>query len=155
MPNPLWDYSCATYALGEVASICMQLQDESSIDVNVLLYAAWLGSKEQRVGQRHIAALDAQIASWRERVIIPLRALRRQLRDYPQANAWREEIKSLELRAERQQQDIMYEYYLAADDVHSEIHATAGNLALVARFFSPKDNSWGPPIEHLGALLLP
>ena len=125
------------------------------MDVNVLLYAAWLGSKEQGVGQLHIENLELQIASWRERVIIPLRRLRRQLRGYSPANAWREEVKSLELRAERQQQELMYEYYLAADDVHRVIPATEENLALVARFFSPKNDGWGPPIARLSALLSP
>ncbi len=84
MSNPFWDYSLATYSLDGVASTCLALQDTIGLDVNLLLYAAWLARMDQRLSGEHLAGVEAEIVDWRERVIKPLRALRRQLQDYYQ-----------------------------------------------------------------------
>ena len=79
--------------------------------MNLLLYAAWLAQREQRLSHEHLAGVEALIADWRDDMVKPLRALRQRWRQIPDAAAMRDEIKSLELRAERQQQDTMYAYY--------------------------------------------
>ena len=44
MNNPFWEYSVQQYARPGVADTCLVLQDEHTLDVNMLLYAAWLSS---------------------------------------------------------------------------------------------------------------
>jgi uncharacterized protein (TIGR02444 family) len=153
MSNPLWDYSLATYRLDEVAQSCLALQDSFGVDVNLLLYAAWLAHMERRLSGAHLTELDALIADWRENVVTPLRALRRQLHGLPRAVNIRNEIKVLELDAEQQQQDMMYAFYQEAAPLPRSPGPLTGNLALVARFSSPESEAWAELIEILGTIL--
>ena len=114
MDNPLWDYSLEVYARDGVADALLALQDEFGLDVNMLLYAAWLAARGLQLDTAHLAPLEARVAPWREQVIRPLRRLRRQWRDYPQAGALRDALKGLELQAEQSQQALMWEHFCTA-----------------------------------------
>lgn len=153
MSNPLWDYSLATYRLDEVAQRCLALQDNFGMDVNLLLYAAWLAHIERCLSGAHLTELDALVADWRDNVIKPLRVLRRQLHELPRAVDIRNEIKVLELRAEQQQQDMMYAFYQRAVPLPRNPQPLPENLAMVARFSSPEHKGWVEPIERLGTIL--
>ena len=153
MNNPLWDYSVATYKLDEVAQLCLDLQDGFGIDVNLLLYAAWLGHMERCLCDAHLTELDALVTDWREDVVKPLRQLRRQLYGLSAAEGIRNEIKVLELRAERQQQDMMYGFYQQASPLSPGAGSLSENLACVARFSSPQEVGWAGPLERLSAIL--
>ena len=88
--NPFWDYSVTAYSRDEVAPICIELQDTFAMDVNLLLYAAWLAHLNRRLSQSHLSEVETRVADWREKVITPLRSLRRQLRNFPPAQEIRE-----------------------------------------------------------------
>lgn len=154
MSNPLWDYSLAAYGLDGVAPTCLALQDSFCLDVNLLLYAAWLAHIQRRLSHAHLIEVDGLIADWRENVVQPLRALRRQLREYPGAAGIYKEIKALELRAEQQQQDMMYAFFQRADGLPPVHRPLQENMALVAHFTSPDDTAWAGAIEHLAILLV-
>ena len=111
MDNPFWQFSLSIYGLEGMPPICLALQDELGFDVNILLYAAWLAALDKRLTSPHLAGLEDRVRPWRQQVVQPLRALRRQLRQYPPAVAVREQLKQLELDSERQQQDAMWRYY--------------------------------------------
>jgi len=149
MSNPFWDYSLATYSLDGVASTCLALQDTIGLDVNLLLYAAWLARMDQRLSGEHLASLEAEIVDWRERVIKPLRALCRQLQDYSRASGVREEIKALELRAEKQQQDQMFAFFQKTGELPQAPRPLRENLVLVAQFTCPQSAGWELTIDHL------
>jgi uncharacterized protein (TIGR02444 family) len=153
MSNPLWDYSVATYRLDEVAQLCLGLQDDFGVDVNLLMYAGWLAHMERRLSGAHLTELEALIVDWRESVVKPLRLLRRQLHGRAPAEGIRTEIKVLELRAEQQQQDMMYAFYQRAVPLQREPEPLPENLALVARFSSPEYRGWAGTLERLGAIL--
>lgn len=153
MNNPFWDYSAAVYSLDGVADICIALQDDIGLDVNVLLYAAWLASLNRRLTPSHLGAVDAEVAHWRERVVQPLRSLRRELGDYPSAAEIREDIKAVELRAEQQQQDMMYEFHCGSVELPSVDCPLQENLALVATSSGPDEACWATGIERLYRLL--
>jgi len=155
MSNPLWDYSVAVYSRDGVPRICLELQDCYGLDVNVLLYGAWLAVLDRRLTRPHLADMDAGVEEWRSKVVQPLRSLRRELRSYPAAAAIREDIKAVELRGERQQQDIMYELHRACDDHPAADQPLHENLALVAAFTCPGDASWRTSIEQICTLLGP
>jgi len=112
--NPFWDFSVAVYARDGVAPACLRLQDRIGVDVNLLLYCFW-------VAYRGSVALDSdaidrilsRVAPWKSDVVAPLRAIRRALKtacdgfDPDDQEALRSEIKRIELRSERLQQDVL------------------------------------------------
>jgi len=151
--NPLWDYSVTVYSREGVAPVCIELQDTFALDVNLLLYAAWLASRGRRLSQSHLGELAALIADWREQVITPLRSLRRQLRTIPGAQEIRAGTKALELRAERQQQAMMYAYYQQAAELAVAHHPLEDNLVLVARSARPASGGWTHQVQRLISLL--
>jgi uncharacterized protein (TIGR02444 family) len=132
MDNPFWDYSLAVYAGDGVADALLALQDRFGLDVNLLLYAAWLADRGLQLDAAHLAALEARVAPWREQVIHPLRRLRRQWRDYPEAAALREALKALELQAEQSQQALMWEYFRSAGALPEVPGTLRHNLRLAA-----------------------
>ena len=113
--SPFWRFSLQFYRLPGVAEACIKLQEEAGADVNLLLFLLWHGAQQRRVPAAEVARLDQRIAAWRERAVIPLRAIRRALKS-PQglveagtAEAFRTRIKAVELEAERLQQEALYE----------------------------------------------
>lgn len=79
-PHPFWNFSLEVYAGEGVARACLDLQDRHGIDVNVLLFCCWLGASGRgRIERAALAALVGRIAAWQERVVVPLRQLRRLL----------------------------------------------------------------------------
>ena len=67
----------ATYARPGVAQACLLLQDRLGVDVLVLLHLAYVCSQHQRpLKDGQIAAADAVVRDWRDRVVRPLRAAR-------------------------------------------------------------------------------
>lgn len=97
----------ALYARPGVAAACLDLQDRRSLDVVLLLYAAWLGVRAVGLTREQGAALITSTQSWRFEVIRPLRRLRRRLRavhdNMPRERAEpvRSLVKQAELAAER------------------------------------------------------
>ena len=111
--NPFWRFSLAVYAAPGVADECLALQDAQGIDVNVLLFAAWLGSRRVVVTEEHLAAIEAAVGPGREQIVRPLRAVRRDIKaraDAAQQDiaALREAAAALELRAEQIEQAMLW-----------------------------------------------
>ncbi|HJU15098.1 MAG TPA: TIGR02444 family protein [Stellaceae bacterium] len=99
-----WQFSLCFYRLPRIEEALVGLQDRDGYDVNLILYALWLGwSGRGRVGKRELAEAALAAEPIRERVAAPLRALRRRLKSDPDLDvqALRERIKGLELEAER------------------------------------------------------
>lgn len=142
MTNEFWAFSLATYAIDGVAENLLAVQDTLDLDVNVLLYATWLASCDLKMTEPHLAALEGCIGQWRQRVVLPLRVLRRALRDYPDASAVREAIKALELQSERQQQDMMWDFFTAQGALPSQSRPLQGNLNLLVGPDNTGDASW-------------
>lgn len=155
MDNPLWEYSLATYREAGVAKTCLALQDSFGVDVNLLLYAAWLAQRHQCLSADHLLALDECVREWRETVVKPLRALRRDLRDYPQAAGVRDALKALELRAEREQQDMIHTFYENVAEPACGVNTLGNNLTEVALLASPKTRDWEDAIRRLADLISP
>lgn len=171
MDNPFWKYSCDVYAKGEVAMICLALQDDFGMDVNMILYGAWIGEQGVGLSQEHVCGVDKQVAQWRAEVLLPLRALRRELKDLAASagSGSYEELKALELDAEEQQQQLMYTYYLSqagADsglevssklEANSRLEASAhrrlANIRLVAQFYSDEEPRWNDIVLRLSHYL--
>lgn len=109
--SSLWDYALTHYQRPGVAAACLAMQDRFDADVNLLLTAAWLAARCRVWQTADVEALVGLCAEWRARCLLPLRAVRRYLReridaDDTEADALRilyGQGKSLELEAERHQ----------------------------------------------------
>lgn len=108
MTGPHWDFALRLYGRDGVSPACIVLQDRCGVDVNVLLvalYAAIVAGR--RVGSAEIAALDMAGAGIRDMVVVPLRAIRRQMKgaDFgPATEQARNKVKAAELSAEQLEQ---------------------------------------------------
>lgn len=107
--NPFWTYSLALYAQDGVKSLLLTLQDDYGADVNLLLCCCWLGSLQQELTAEQCSLLVKVSASWRAECVMPLRSVRRFLKAQSECDDFREQVKSLELEAERKQQALLYQ----------------------------------------------
>ena len=112
--SPFWRFSLDLYADQAVAGACLALQDEAGVDVNVLLYVLWAASCGRRLTESEVSETVAAVEDWRAGVVAPLRSARRSLRTPPAAvdadgaARLRQQVKKVELEAERLQQEALY-----------------------------------------------
>lgn len=105
--NPFWRFSLETYAKPGVAPACLALQDQSDLDVNLLLFCCWAARCGRALSQGDLERLEQVSSPWRRNVVVPLRELRRWLKSREteaQVASFRAGIKRQELEAERLQQ---------------------------------------------------
>jgi uncharacterized protein (TIGR02444 family) len=111
--NLFWKFSVAVYAAPGVADECIELQDRHDIDVNVLMFCAWLGwSRKVGLTAKDIEAIDRLARAWNENAVKPLRAVRRFTKGMPEAEirSLRARVKTVELDAEKVEQGMLYAY---------------------------------------------
>lgn len=103
--HPFWTWSLEVYGRSGVEQILLDLQDRLGLDVNILLFACWTAMNRHRpLSENDCRRLLAGTADWREKVIAPLRDVRRFLKGKEAVSgvdALRRKVKSLELDAER------------------------------------------------------
>jgi uncharacterized protein (TIGR02444 family) len=129
--NPFWKFSLVVYAVPGVAAECLALQSELNIDVNSLLFCAWLrAAKTILLGEPSPQAIDARVRHWHGTVVRPLRAVRQKIKTMPQmkhdaVKDLRKDIAGIELRAEQIEQAFLF--------------AAAGDIALGAATAAHED----------------
>lgn len=105
MPPDLWRFAEEVYQRPGVEAACLQLQAQGS-DVCLLLCALWLDAREVPWDETRDQALRDLAQPWQTQVVMPLRQLRQSWRAAAQSDKaltqLREEIKRLELEAERE-----------------------------------------------------
>jgi uncharacterized protein (TIGR02444 family) len=113
--NPFWDFSLAVYRMPSVAEARLRLQDEAGVDVNLLLYFCWVATvRDKALDDSEIRKAVEATDAWRDRVVRPLREIRRSMKGgvpgmAPEsAEALRSEVKRIELQGERLQQDLLF-----------------------------------------------
>ena len=134
--SPFWRFSIAFYRDAAVARACLDLQDGCDVDVNLLLFLLWLARDRRRLAVGEVRSLDERLRRWRAEVVAPLRAMRRMLKnDAPlvepaEAEVFRTRVKSVELEAERLQQETMSAMTdaIASDRTASRNEAARANL---------------------------
>ena len=104
MSSDLWSFSLSTYAQPGVEPACLQLQS-TGINVCLLLCGLWLGERGVTCNGHRLQLLRDVAGPWDADVVQPLRALRLQWKaaasDDAKLNSLREQVKALELEAER------------------------------------------------------
>ena len=125
--NPLWCFSLAFYREPGVEPILLTLQNRFEADINLLLLCCWLASQQRRLSPVALELLLALSADWQARCVRPLRVLRRHLKARGGAEQFREQVKALELEAERLQQQQLYE--LSVQQLGEEDSRKASDIA--------------------------
>lgn len=105
----LWAYSCNLYQQERVKSACLHIQESDDIDVTALLFCCWFSTHYQPLSSSQIMGFKSQVRLWSEHCIRPLRRVRQQMKPLTgntiDPNVWqqvREQVKTLELQAEKQ-----------------------------------------------------
>lgn len=108
LDGALWRFAVALYGSPGVAQACLALQDRFELDVNLLLFAAWLGA-ERRLALPAAEAASARqrTAAWHGEIVRPLRRIRQRMKSgpapapSPETQSLRADLKAVELDAER------------------------------------------------------
>ena len=118
--SPLWSFSLAVYGRDGVAAECLELQRRHGLDINLLLFCAYLGAVEGvRIEGDDLAEAADAVASWHVDIVRQLRAARRGLKPWGsedesefsrQAEALRSQVKAAELEAERIEQAMLWDW---------------------------------------------
>lgn len=99
----LWRFSNVFYARPGVGKALLALQERDGRDVNLILFALWLGvSGRPPLTCAALAAAEAGTRPLRDELVEPLRALRRRLKTSSDTDLLRlrNDVKRLELAAE-------------------------------------------------------
>lgn len=108
----LWTFSLYHYARPGVSEVCLRLQDEYGVNVNIVFWTLWLGFRGQVLDAAQLAQTQRKAQSWDLHYILPLRQLRRRLKvefgtSDDSVEAVRVQIKQAELLAEKHQQQML------------------------------------------------
>lgn len=112
--SDFWRFSLSLYRLEGVPPACIALQDGHGLDVNLMLFALWLGSQGRSISAGEMREADDAVRAWRAQAVVALRGVRRFLREPPSAidpkgaAALRDRIKAVELESERLQQEALF-----------------------------------------------
>jgi uncharacterized protein (TIGR02444 family) len=99
-----WRFTLAFYQRPGVSDALIALQDRDGFDVNLVLFALWLGiSGRGALGGDALAAAEQVAGTLRSEIVEPLRRLRRKLRHHPDGDVQRlrEGVKELEIAGEK------------------------------------------------------
>jgi uncharacterized protein (TIGR02444 family) len=78
---PIWPFARALYARPGVADACLALQSRHGADVDLLIYAAWIGASGRGLVElSDLAQLRAAAAPWQADIVLALRSIRRRLK---------------------------------------------------------------------------
>jgi uncharacterized protein (TIGR02444 family) len=136
--SPFWRFSLQFYRQPGVADACIALQEESDVDVNLLMFLLWNAVQRRQFSPDQVDWTESKISTWRESAVIPLRTVRRALKvptllvPAPVAEAFRTKIKAMELEAERLQQQAMYDlqpHVPPGEEAPSPTDAARANVA--------------------------
>ncbi len=106
LSSHLWEFSLKLYRQPGVAPLCLMLQDQWSADVNILCWVRWLETEGMPINATRIRLAETHIAGWHKDAVLPLRQLRRRIKQrYGIADkameAARQAVKAAELQSER------------------------------------------------------
>ncbi|SFP38009.1 TIGR02444 family protein [Pseudomonas borbori] len=133
MHPDLWRFAEDLYRRPGVETACLHLQARGN-DICLLLCAAWLGRRGVACSAVRADCLRALAQPWQREVVSPLRHVRQRWRAAAHHDsalaALREQIKQLELQAEREQLQRLASCChawpdAASEDVHGWLHRLA------------------------------
>lgn len=97
------DFALTLYGADGVSRAALGLQERRGVDVNMLLFAAFVGARAQQTLTRSdVEAARDRVGAWQDEVVAPLRAVRRTLKAAAQPGAAElsARVQEIELAAE-------------------------------------------------------
>lgn len=108
--NLFWDFSLLHYAKPGVPEVCLVLQDEYQLSVNMLLFGLWLADNSKALDMEPVER-STELKDCRQRVLLPLRTARYGMKqtglNATQAALY-QDLKQAELKVERIEHDLLY-----------------------------------------------
>ena len=146
--HPFWKFSLAVYGAPGVADECLGLQERLQLDVNLLLFAAYVGAAEGlRLELKDISVAADAVATWHGEIVRGLRQARRALKPFATASenslhaasaALRATVKAAELEAEKIEQAILWDWsrkHIVAAHRDDPRMALTANLRTLMTFY--------------------
>lgn len=100
-------FALELYRVPGVSDSCLLLQDELDVDVNVVLFAAYVGAVRRcELRASDVEHVYSEVSGWHRAVTVPLRAVRRHLKALLADDSdgavgpLREQVKAIELKSE-------------------------------------------------------
>lgn len=121
--NTFWAFSLSFYAELEVQQACLRLQNNTSANVNILLYVLYQAKLGKQLSKESLEILTQAVRHWHEEIIQPIRTLRQLLKqnDYDLADEnqaiFRKKLMALELGAEKLEQSKLDTFKLPCQSV--------------------------------------
>jgi uncharacterized protein (TIGR02444 family) len=110
-PIGFWPFSVNAFGQPEIERLCLALQDQHDLDVNLLLFCCWLGLQESAVlTAAQVQTLIDATDEWQAEIVKPLRAIRRRLKQQTggvspqQSLALHRAVAGIELESEQLEQ---------------------------------------------------
>lgn len=118
LETPLWAFSLDVYGAEGVEDECLALQERLRLDVNVLLFAAYMGAVEGvELAPQDVAGAVAEVSHWHDAIVRALRSVRQTLKPLsldernplhaPTADL-RADVKGAELCSEKIEQEMLW-----------------------------------------------
>lgn len=151
-----WNFSLETYDREGVAETCLALQERAGLDVNLLLFCLWAGSRGRRIEREEMETAVRAVESWQRDVVATFRKLRRRLKELSEepgneARRLREQAMRRELDAEEVEQRILEGALDVLTKGPSDPAAAKANLRL---YLETAEHEVVPEIDRLLARLL-
>jgi uncharacterized protein (TIGR02444 family) len=106
--NDFWRFSLRVYDQKGVANECLELQELHGVNVNLLLFCAWIGTQAITLDRSDIEAATQIVAHWDARVVRPLRIARLEMKADPDMATVRARVKAMEIEAEQIEQAMLF-----------------------------------------------
>ncbi len=160
--NPFWRFSLSLYQLKRIQDACLQLQDESGANINLIFFAIWAAQQRLRFSPDWRSNFQ-QFDNWHNDYTLQLRRQRNELKviaekadrnEHGPLHRMREHILQAEKLAEQQEQAVLYYYYqerLGLIDCENRDAALLENLS--SCFEDPRQVDDAPLKVLLGILL--
>jgi uncharacterized protein (TIGR02444 family) len=155
--HPLWKFALAVYGAPGVAAACLGLQERRGADVNLVLYAAFVGASGRgRLDEAELARCRAAVRPWSELVVTRLRQVRRALKQdigavgAAEAAGLRQRLAALEIDAEQLEQRALAARLGPVDPARPAAERTADAEANVSLYLNTLPG--GDPVADAAAL---
>ena len=140
-----WDFSHQLYDKDGVAEICLKLQEELGVDVNLFLFCYWIAHFKYAPSEIEWAQILEFSKSWKTKIVQPLRntrkSLKKLLKNHPENSDFTEllrNLKSDELLAEKIQQEAM-QSLLKTTEADAQTFSSKDAMINLSYYFSKLD----------------
>lgn len=107
MTDDLWPYALRLYSAPGISDACLTLQSSLGADVNLVLFAAWMGARGHTLSPDETDAARQLVTAWHAEIVKPLRAVRMRMKQgpapapSPRTEELRTRLKAVEIDSEK------------------------------------------------------